>query len=180
MPQILLMKTSEQGDVLREQGEVLRELLPKLRIWLKRYLGPCAIYDDVVQDSLVEIGQAMTTFRGESSIDTFAYRIAIRVASRALKKQVRRAEVLKLVPPSPELIDPHSRLAERELLRQLYEALDTLPPKQRSAFVLCEIEEFSPTEAALVVGCKATTMRSQLRRARKTLSRILEDEGETL
>lgn len=164
---------------LVEPQHLLRDLLPKLRTWLLRYLGPCAVLDDVVQDALIEISRSLSSFRGDSSIDTFAYRIAIRVASRALKKQSRRVAVLRLVPAAPDTIDPHLQLANRELLRQLYDALDGLPHKQRSVFVLCDIEEHSPTEAAAILNCKAATVRSQLRRARNHLARTLGDSNVT-
>lgn len=170
----LVRRASQPSSGDREA--TLHALLPKLRAWLLRYLGPSALFDDVVQDALIEIAKALPKFR-DSSIDTFAYRIAIRVASRALKKQSRHAAVLRLVPPPIDQIDPRSQLADRHLLQKLYEALDSLPHKQRSVFVLCELEEHSPAEAAVILNLKANTVRSQLRRAREALA-VLMDDGQ--
>jgi len=171
----LLRRASQPGQ--GDQEATLHALLPKLRAWLLRYLGPSALLDDVVQDALIEIAKALPKFRGDSTIDTFAYRIAIRVASRALKKQSRHAAVLKLVPPPIDQIDPRSQLADRHLLQKLYEALDSLSHKQRSVFVLCELEQYSPTEASKILKLKPTTVRSQLRRAREALSLLMDDDA---
>lgn len=156
-----------------DEAEVLAALLPKVRRWLHRLLGPGAALDDVAQDVLIELARALPSFRGDSALDTFAYRITIRVASKALKRR-RDAEVsLELVPPQPDEIDPESRLAHRELVRALYRALDELPTRRRLTFVLCELEGMTPTEAAAVLGERASTVRSRLRRARDTVTERL-------
>lgn len=163
----------QRVPAIGDEAEVLAALLPKVRRWLHRILGPSAALDDVAQDALIEIARALASFRGESAIDTFAYRITIRVASKALKRR-RGAEVsLELVPPQPDEIDPESRLAHRELVRALYRALDELPTRRRLTFVLCELEGLTPTEAAAVLGERASTVRSRLRRARDTVTERL-------
>jgi RNA polymerase sigma-70 factor (ECF subfamily) len=152
-------------------ADVLPALLPKVRRWLHRILGPTSALDDVTQDALIEIARALASFRGEASIETFAYRITIRVASKALRRRSARQEVsLELVPPQQDHLDPESRLAHREMVRALYRALDELPPRLRLTFVLCELEGLSPTEAAPILGEGAPTVRSRLRRARDTVT----------
>jgi RNA polymerase sigma-70 factor, ECF subfamily len=157
-------------------SDVLAALLPKLRRWVHRILGPTSALDDVVQDALIAIAHALPRFRGEAAVETFAYRIAIRVASRALRR--RRDEVpLELVPPPPDLVDPESRLAHREMVRSLYRALDELPTKHRLIFVLCELEGMAPSDAAVVLGERAATVRSRLRRARDAVAARLDADG---
>lgn len=157
-------------------ADALVALLPKVRRWLHRLLGPGAALDDVTQDALIEIARALPSFRGDSAIDTFAYRITIRVASKALKRRRDPEVSLELVPPQPDEIDPESRLAHRELLRALYRALDELPTRRRLTFVLCELEGMTPTEAAAVLGERASTVRSRLRRARDTVTERLRND----
>src|SRR6185503_14634154 len=131
--------------------DVLPALLPKVRRWLYRILGPSSALDDVTQDALIEIARALPAFRGDASIDTFAYRITIRVAGKALRRLRSAHELsLELVPPPPDAIDPESRLAHREMVRALYRALDELPTKLRLTFVLCELEGMAPSDAAVI------------------------------
>jgi RNA polymerase sigma-70 factor (ECF subfamily) len=154
-------------------------LLPRVRRWVYRFAGPSSFSDDVVQDALIEIARALPRFRGDAALETFSYRITIRVASRALRKRNRQAAILQVLPPAPDSIDPRSYLADRELVRRLYEALDKLSTQKRAVFVLCAIEGFSPGEAAEILESKPATVRSQLRRARNQLSKLI-DGGETL
>jgi RNA polymerase sigma-70 factor, ECF subfamily len=146
--------------------DVLAALLPKVRRWLHRILGPTQALDDVTQDALIEIARALASFRGDSSVETFAYKITIRVAGRALKRRTLNEVSLELVPGLEDRLDPHSRLAHREMVRALYRALDELSTKRRLVFVLCELEGMSPAEAAGLLGEGAATVRSRLRRAR--------------
>ncbi|MGE0550626.1 MAG: RNA polymerase sigma factor [Kofleriaceae bacterium] len=154
------------------EPDVLAALLPKVRRWVHRILGPNSALDDVAQDALIEIAKALPAFRGDSAVDTFAYRITIRVATKALRR--RRDEIpLELVPPQADHIDPESQLAHRELMRALYRALDELPTRLRLTFVLCELEGMTPTEASVVLNEGAATVRSRLRRARESVTEKL-------
>jgi len=153
--------------------DVLAALVPKVRRWLHRILGATQALDDVTQDALIEIARALPGFRGESAVETFAYRITIRVAGRALKRMPKEEVSLELVPGLADRQDPHSRLAQRDMVRALYRALDELSTKRRLVFVLCEIEGLSPAEAANVLGEGAATVRSRLRRARDQISERL-------
>lgn len=155
--------------------EVLLELLPQVRRWLYRLLGPRHELDDAVQDALTEISKALPKFEGRSTISTLAHRITVRVAYQYFGKRSRRNDSapLELVTPPPDEIDPESRAMGKEALQTLYRCLDRLPKKRRTAFVLCAIEGLSPMEAAEVVGASPTAMRSRLMRARDELARLL-------
>ena len=156
--------------------DVLSDLLPSVRRWMHRLLGAHGGMDDAVQDAMIEIARALPRFRGGSSLDTYAHRISIRVAARYWRKRRLNEVSLELVPPLEDCIDPESLAAQRESLRRLYRCLQKLSSKRRIAFVLCDIEGYTPTEAAAVVGVRAATMRSRLRHARRELGRLLQGD----
>jgi RNA polymerase sigma-70 factor (ECF subfamily) len=143
-----------------------------VRRWTFRLVGPRADLDDVSQEALTEVARALRSFRGESSLSTFARKITVRVAYRHLRRTP---------PPSPDLsvvgdedaIDLEERILGREALRRLYRCLDRLPRRRRIAFVLCAIEGFEPSQAAELEGITAVAMRSRLRHARAELGRML-------
>lgn len=156
--------------------EALRELLPDVRRWLCRVLGPGAPLDNVTQDVLIELARALRRFEGRSSLRTLAYRVTVRHAYRGLAKHNRRRDrerPLELLPPPPDRIDPESRAMHREALARLYRCLERLPDKRRRAFVLCAIEGLTPQEAAELEGTKPVTMRSRLHHARQEVERRL-------
>jgi RNA polymerase sigma-70 factor (ECF subfamily) len=151
---------------------MLTEVAPVVRACVHRYVGPSADADDIVQEALIEIAAALRRFRGESSVRTYALRIAYRVAGRHVRAIRRREQpVLHSVPADDRT--PEAVAMQRESLRRLYRCLDRLSPKRRAAFVLCAIERMNHAEAAAVEGVSLETMRARLKHARAELGRML-------
>ena len=78
--------------------------------------------------------------------------------------------------PSAEL-DPRDRAEAHELGQAIQRAVDTLPVKHRTAFVLREIEGLSYQEMAGVMNCSVGTVMSRLHHARRKLRNLLEKSG---
>lgn len=169
-PPVVSLPALRAGDAA-EIRRVLERVLPRVRAWMLRLLGPSADHDDASQEALVEIARALPQFEGRASVETLAHRITVRVAYRYFGK--RRETPLELVPPPADTVDPESRAASREALRRLYRCLDRLPEKRRVAFVLCAVEGLTPTEAADLEGTSALAMRSRLLHAREEIARRL-------
>jgi RNA polymerase sigma-70 factor, ECF subfamily len=148
----------------------LRAILPDLRNWMARFCGPGVDADDAAQDALIELASALAHFRGECSVRTYAYRIALRVASKHRAKRRALPELALVVEHAP---DPESILEQRQALVRLYEALQQLSPAQRDAFVLCAIERVPHDEAALVLDIEVEALRARLKRARRELRAML-------
>ena len=154
-------------------AEVIAELLPWVRRWLHRLLGPRPDVDDATQDALTEIAGALPRYEGRASLKTLAHRITLRVAYRYFGKRRPEETSLSLVPPPPDAIDPESRVMGRQALERLYRCLERLPKKRRAAFVLCCIEGLTPTEAAEIEKVSPVAMRSRLMHARGDVIRRL-------
>ena len=156
-------------------AEVVKELLPSVRAWLHRLLGPGADLDDAMQDALTEIACSLHRYEGRASLRTLAHRITLRRAYRYFGRHKREQPLSVVTPPAYEL-DPESLAMEREALRRLYRCLDRLPDKRRVAFVLCAVEGISPQDAALLEGVSSATMRSRLKHARREVARRLSSD----
>lgn len=152
---------------------VLRELLPEVRRWMLRQLGPRPDLDDAVQDSLSAIASALHRFEGRSSLATLAHRITLRTSYRYYQKP--RA-VGWVEPESGD--DPEARVGARRALARLHRALGHLPERRRAAFVLCAVEGLDPAEAAELLGVSSNAMRSLLCRARQQLEALLDGDDE--
>ena len=74
---------------------------------------------------------------------------------------------------TPAAQPPLDTVACTELSVIVQAAISALPPLQREAIVLCEFEEFSLGEAAVIVGADVGTVKSRLHRAREGLRRSL-------
>jgi len=104
------------------------------------------------------------------AVRTFVYGVCLRVASEMRRRAHRRHEKLCAAPPEPVYAATQERsVAMGEALDQLEDALDGLPPPQRAAFVLYEIEELTMAEVAAALGCPLQTAYSRLHAARKAV-----------
>ncbi len=153
---------------------VLRELVPQVRRWLFRHLGPGNELEDAAQDALSEIASALHRFEGRSSLMTLAHRITLRTSYRYYRKSGRH---------EPEAddeggIDVERQVAARRALMRLHEALGELPERRRAVFVLCAIEGLDPAEAAEVLQVSANAVRTALCRAREELEAMFAHDDE--
>jgi len=176
-PRLKALRAGETAAV----EELLNELLPRIRAWLFRRLGPEASIDDATQETLFEIVTALPRYQGRSSLDAYAYRISARVAARHLKGiRSIRDKHRKLAIDSLQYIerrDPERQVMQRELLSVIYRCLAALPLKRREAFMLCDVEGLTPSEAAQLAGTNPNAMRSRLMHARGELERRLRAHG---
>jgi len=147
-----------------------------VRKFARRLLGDEASAEDLVQETFLALPDALRSYRGESPLRSFVIGIAANHARHHVRSSVRRrsahqrsAVVDELSPPST----PEDRAERRELAESLTRALDQLPPDQRDAIVLCEVEERSAAEAAKIVGAKEATIRTRVFHAKKKLRAIL-------
>jgi RNA polymerase sigma factor (sigma-70 family) len=107
-------------------------------------------------------------------VGNWLYGVAHKTAlkARAMSRQRRAKEQQAAVPQARPPED-----AVQELLALLDEALSRLPPKYRTAIVLCDLEEKPLKEAAAQMGCPQGTVASRLARARDMLAASLTRRG---
>lgn len=115
--------------------------------------------EDLTQETFVCVYQRLGSFRGESSLPTWIYRIAFNRASKHLR---RRALARLFVPRAPQSPDVTEDLA-------LWDAVLRLPLPERSAFLLVKLEGLSCEEAAVSLAVPIGTVKSRVHRAVKAL-----------
>lgn len=131
--------------------------------------------DDAVQEVFLVVHRRLGEFEGRSSLRTWLYAIARRVARNVRRGAGRRGAA---EPVAGDLLDAGGRtpleLAERaEAGRVLLEVVDGLSEDQREVFLLVEVEEMSVPEAAEALGVNLNTCYSRLRAARARFERLL-------
>lgn len=143
---------------------------------------------DVVQDVFIKIFRNVGSFRGESSLKTWIYRIAVNQArnQRRWFGRHRRQEVgLEPEPgdtqgyqdwlqdPGPS---PFDLALDGETQALLEAALQTVPSSFRAALVLREIEGLSYEQIAEVLEITLGTVKSRIMRGREALKRNLSEK----
>jgi len=134
---------------------------------------------DLSQEVFLRVFRTIHRFRGQSSLRTWIYRIAVNQARNRHRfwRRRHRADQVSLdqhLADHGDLISvgqatPERVLAQKELATQLNQALDGLPFDQRIAIVLREIDGLSYEEIAYSLGVAVGTVKSRLTRARQAL-----------
>jgi len=125
--------------------------------------------EDILQTVFLKIYRGLPDFRGESSLATWIYRIALNECLNQNRRRSPEHIPLESILGSGEDINtalaPDDAHARNELQRIVQQTVFDLPPKLRSVVVLKYIEELSYDEIAQVLECSTGTVASRLNRA---------------
>ena len=145
--------------------------------------------EDFTQEAFLRAFQNLETFRGDSSFYTWFYRILVNVCLDGRRQRNRLQKIFlpwqrkstekRLSPeerPDPEAHERSLKsISEKELSRDIREAVKSLPEKQRLAFELKALHGMSIQEAASVMGTAEGTVKSHLFRATQFLREKFKD-----
>ena len=150
----------------------------RVRVLARRLLSDAAAAEDVVQEVFAALPHAARRFRGEVGLETFLLAIAVKRARHHQRAAGRRQRALSRLADDQRARprDPEQETYRRELGWRLAAALDHLSLPHRIAFVLCEIEELTSAQAALIAGVPESTVRTRLYHARRRLRDQLGEE----
>ena len=137
---------------------------------------------DLCQEVFLRVFQMLHQFRGQSTLRTWIYRIALNQASNRLRWWRRRHKSQQVsledapqgdLPEQRHSSMPDRVLQQREVAGRVWRALDGLPFDQRAVIVLREIDGLSYEEIAASLGVAVGTVKSRLARAREELRQAL-------
>lgn len=135
--------------------------------------------EDLAQEVFLEVFRSLHQFRGNASLGTWVYRIAVNKSLKFLKGKQRNPvtvnEMFQSAAGSMLLAVPavEEEIEKREQEKRLYTAIHGLPESQRIAFILIKVDELSYREAAQIMGASESAVESLLHRARKRLQKSL-------
>jgi RNA polymerase sigma-70 factor (ECF subfamily) len=145
-----------------------------VRVAYRMLAGDQDAAEDVAQNAFLRAHRALAGFRGESSLDTWFYRILVREVHRHRRwrglRQLFTGAAEQVREPAQE-----GSIGDPGLRRRIVRALERLSPAQREVFVLVHLEEQSVAETAVVLGKAIGTVKSHLHRALESLRRELAD-----
>jgi RNA polymerase sigma-70 factor (ECF subfamily) len=134
---------------------------------------------DLSQEVFLRVFRTISSFRGQSALRTWIYRIVVNQARNRQRwwRRRRRSEQVSLDEHLAQFGDmaskgdvlPDRQLASKETASRIWQALDRLPFDQRTALILREIDGLRYEEIAFSLGVAVGTVKSRLTRARQTL-----------
>jgi RNA polymerase sigma-70 factor (ECF subfamily) len=146
-----------------------------------RITGNAQDAEEVVQDAFWNVVRHIDTFRGESLLGSWIYRITANAAYRKLRRATHRRDTTSLGQVLPIVDDSHGDWSaqiddpaiQSELRDVLASAIDELPANGRAVFVLHDVEGLSMAEVADALGISLATAKTRAHRARLRLRRCL-------
>jgi len=140
---------------------------------------------DIVQEVFLKVFRNIGAFRGNSSLKTWIYRIAVNEAynhRRWFCRHQRQEVALGSEEGTPHYIgcmtdtgrSPFEQASDHETRALVEQALEKLNPKFRAAVVLRDIEDLSYEDIATVLDVSLGTVKSRIMRGREALRKILE------
>jgi len=134
--------------------------------------------DDVIQQSLIAVLQALSAFRGDCHPAGYASRIALHVALRARRnvavRRARSATLAQISASDPDVQWPGAEASAERRKKALRDLLADLPEEQADALALRTMLGWSLEEVAQATGAPLNTVRSRVRLAKEALRRRIE------
>jgi RNA polymerase sigma-70 factor (ECF subfamily) len=138
-----------------------------------RIVGNWADAEDIAQEVFLRLHRHRIKFPNDKALRSWLYRVAVNLC-------LDRARSARSFEELPELkaedASAETSLIREQRKRMMMAALGTLPPRERAALVLREIEELSTAEVAAILGSREVTVRSQVAKALDKLRSILNRE----
>lgn len=169
----------DNTDEIPSFEDVAGTLSGPLQRYFERMVGGRATADDLLQETLLKIARGLPQFEGRSSVKTWAFTIATRVAADHFRRPETRAQVVDVddVPQiSDAEIDVEGRMVIDEMNTCVREVIDSLPEDYRAALVLHDLQGLTAAATALACGCTVATAKIRIHRARARLKVALGDE----
>lgn len=138
---------------------------------------------DALQEALIAAFRRASSYRGDAAVTTWLHRIVVNAClDRLRRRKVRLAGPLpddveeyagrgSTITAAPD--DPLESALGTERRSAVLAALDTLPPDQRAALVLVDMEGYSVEETAAMLDCAVGTVKSRCSRGRAKLLPLL-------
>ena len=146
------------------------------------------IAEDIAQEVFVTVFKTILSFKADSSLSTWIYRITVNKCLDHLRSKTRQKRAGFLtslfhkedggeVVTAPDFVHPGVLLEQREDARYLFKAIDQLQERQKTVFVLTYIEELPQKEVAEIMNMSVKGVESLLQRAKAHLRKFLSDMG---
>ena len=170
-------------------GELVRRYGDGLLGYLTRMSRNRHEAEDLFQETFKRVHEKAHTFRG-SQFKSWLFRIATNAAIDGMRRGKGKrmvslnqkldctdgdSEELSAVALADDSQEPSQEAVKAEQVRQVREAVMSLPSRQRATLVLAYYQQLSYPEVAKVLGCSLGTVKTQMFRALKTLGQKLPD-----
>ena len=155
---------------------IVEQYTERLYWHIRRFLCNHEDVNDLLQDVFIKIWAALPSFRGESQLFTWIYRIATNEVLNYLRKQRFKAlvsfqDVTEIL---EKKIDEDARFNGNEIQRELLKALQRLPEKQRIVFSLRYFDDLTYEQISEITNTSVGALKASYHYASNKIKADLE------
>ena len=177
-PDSKVVKTAQSGDV-NAFASIFEEHKGRIYSVCLRMTNNPADAEDLTQDAFIQVFRKLATFRGESTLATWLFRVAVNtVLMHFRKKEVRPASL-----DDPQTLGPRGSRYEYGVRDDclagcldritLARVITQLPDGYRTVYLLHEVEGYKHQEIAGLLECSMGNSKSQLHKAKLRIRELL-------
>ncbi|MFT5641513.1 MAG: RNA polymerase sigma factor (sigma-70 family) [Cyclobacteriaceae bacterium] len=141
--------------------------------------------EELLQDVFMSVVENACTFRGDSTLSTWIYRMAVNKSLDFLRKKntqkrygiftsIYKKDSTELHFDKTDFVHPGVRLEQKENAKILFSVIDQLSENQKTAFLLTQVEGLPQQEVADIMKVTRKSVASLLQRAKANLKKELE------
>jgi RNA polymerase sigma-70 factor (ECF subfamily) len=159
------------------QRKLSLRLIARVRRLARVFVRHAADADDAAQEALIEILKAAPSYRGESSIERWSDRIAIRTSLRVARSLRRTGKLLDGAMSPDELPIVGKDFESSEMLTHIRTHMDRLAEPRREVLLLRCVMGYSIEEVGELTGASPNTVKDRLLRAREEIRQMIRREN---
>jgi RNA polymerase sigma-70 factor, ECF subfamily len=167
----LLVETIRGGDAEAFE-QLVRRKTPKVYALCYRIIGNAEDAKDIAQLVFIKLWENLGKYDSAYAFDTWLYRMVTNVAIDFIRNRQSRENAvnstLRLVRTSTDA-EQGVVVQRKEIETVFNEVSAVLSPKQKTIFVMREMEDLPSAEIAKILGCRESTVRNHLFNARKLM-----------
>ncbi len=133
--------------------------------------------EDITQEVFIEVMTAIHSFKGQSTLSTWLYRVAVNKCLNRLQRIKTRQFFMSLQKAvgwtKESTSHPGNQLEQKEKAAMLFKAIAQLPNNQRIAYTLAKYDDLSYKEIAEIMNLSISSVESLLFRAKANLQKKL-------
>ncbi len=185
---IELMRRVKSGDD-SAFTELMKRHYKSIMNFIYRFTNDRNDSEDLAQEVFLRVYRSVKEYKPQAKFSTWLYKIATNVCLTELKLKRRMTNVsLDEIQENKHDIgdstspNGYDLINRRDIKDTIFQALNSIPERERISIILCKYEGFSYDEVADVIGCTVGAVKTYIHRGRmkliERLKPILKERGE--
>ena len=171
-----IIELYKAGQREKAFSEIVESYSERLYWHVRRFLCSYEDTDDLLQEIFIKVWSSLSSFRGESQLYTWIYRIATNESLNFLQKQKIRAALRfeDITSKLDDKIDEDSGVDGNEAQKALMKAVSRLPSKQKTVFIMRWFDDLSYEEISEILGTSVGALKASYHFAQEKIRSEIE------